>query len=437
MCNLSLLFNQAWINRLQSYSQLLVGYSGGLDSTVLLHALASIPALKHKLQAVHIHHGLSPTASCWQAHCEAFCHASFIPLSSHRVLISSASNLEEKARDARFDVFKTLLKSDGCLLLAHHQDDQAETMLLHLARGTGIDGFSGMLQMLPLSKGTIIKPLLDYSKQDLMDYAKQHGLSWVDDESNDNIAFSRNYMRHAVLPSLQKKWPHIAKNMSQCALHLQEAQKNLNDLAVLDYPELTQRLRHLPLPSLMHLSSARLNNVLRSWLSHLHIQAPSSKTFERLLSEVVYARVDGMPCVRWGDIEIRRYRQTLYVLKKSEFHFLENIPWADFPSVLKLTPHESLVAVRATSGIYIPPDSHIEIRFRMGGEQIKLRGQTHCLKKLFQTWGIPPWVRAHIPLIYIDNELAAVLDFCTRDPYDDVPAQHIYTIKRKVNNDLI
>ncbi len=408
----------------------MIGFSGGLDSTVLLHALAKIPVLASKIRAVHIHHGLSPYADDWQQHCVAFCNAHAISISTVSVLISSSSNIEEQARKVRFDVFKQLIKTQDCLLLAHHQNDQAETMILNLARGAGLCGVSGMSQMTSFGEGCMLKPLLHYSREALLLYANENGLCWIEDESNNNLAFSRNYIRHTVLPTLIKKWPHVVKNMGQCAIHLQEAGRNLVDLAYIDCPELALRSRQLNLEPLIQLPDARINNVLRTWLSELNILMPSTKTFERILRELIHARPDAEPSVRWSDIDIRRYQQTLCLMNQSDYELIQPMVWPNFPDELRLSEHESLAATQSSKGVYAPPGSRIEIRFRVGGERIVLNRRTHCLKKLFQTWGVPPWRRAQVPLIYVDQELVSVLDFCVRDPYHEHDA-FIYKITRR------
>jgi len=427
----------AQLEVLQQFRKLVVGFSGGLDSTVLLHALTQIPALQSKIHALHIHHGLSSHADDWQQHCILFCNAHAISISTVAVSISSYRNIEEQARHARFEVFKEFVTEQDCLLLAHHQHDQAETMILNLARGAGLDGVSGMsYQMGSFGKGSILKPLIHCSKEALICYANDNGLPWVEDESNDNLELSRNYVRHAVLPALKNKWPNIIQSMGQCAVHLQEAANNLVDLAYIDCPELALRPRQLNVEPFIQLPDARINNILRTWLSQHNIQMPSTKTFERLLREVIHARPDGEPSLCWSDIDIRRYQQTLYLVTQSNAETAEPLHWANFPCELKLNENESLTARPSSQGIYVPPGSDIDIRFRVGGECIQLHNKTKSLKKLFQEWGVPPWLRSSVPLIYVNQELVSVLDFCVRDPYYE-QGPFIYTIIRRKRHDAV
>ena len=192
-----------WQQSLANYNTLFVGFSGGLDSTVLMHCMASHPALVAKLRAVHVHHGLSVNATAWQAHCQQFCDALGIQLMVLKVTCNNRANIEESAREARYAAFSSLLSDNDCLLLAHHCDDQAETLLLQLLRGAGIDGLAAMPSVNNLSKGQLVRPFLQHSRQRLEAYAHQHRLAWINDESNQNSDFSRNYLRNEIMPLLQ------------------------------------------------------------------------------------------------------------------------------------------------------------------------------------------------------------------------------------------
>ncbi|MDF1828421.1 MAG: tRNA lysidine(34) synthetase TilS [Legionellaceae bacterium] len=388
--------------QLASHARLWVGLSGGLDSTVLLHALSCEPALTSKLQAVHVHHGLSPEADAWQAHCEAMCAVLKIPLVvKHVQLDPKQANLEEAARDARFLVFEACMQANTCLVLAHHQDDQAETLALRLLRGSGVDGLGAMQAYRSFGLGYLARPLLNTRKHELEAYAQQHALVWVDDESNQALRFSRNYLRHEIMPRLQTTWPRALESMSACAQHCQEAQANLEDLAYLDCPELALKQAQLSLSALRHLPIRRLKQVLRVWFKHQNIKALSAAQLDALLHDVIAAKSDACPKLRIGKLVIRRYRDVLYVLRDEQPKACDKIP--ALPAAMS-----------------IPQGAQIEVRYRTGGETIVLNNQTKSLKTLFQTWGVPPWERANIPLIYINNTLAAVLDFAIADDYHQV-----------------
>lgn len=410
------LLTAEWITRLAQFAKLIVGFSGGLDSTVLLHVLASYPVLRSKLLAVHINHGISPNASSWQKHGEQFCHNLGIEFISESVQFDRSANIEEHARDARYAVFTSLLTEQDCLVLGHHQDDQAETVLLHLFRGAGIDGLAAMAESGRLGKGELVRPLLDCPRSQLEHYAAVHGLNWIEDESNQDVTYSRNYLRQRIMPLLIEKWPAVAGNIARTATHSQQARLNLDALAVNDYPELLSAQNSLSIEPLLSLSDARITNILRVWLRNNHIQVPSTLTLQRLLHEMIFARTDAIPEVSWGEIVVRRYQQHLYLEKKNLLLPPSCIEWTSFPSPLILENFcIRLQAKKYNQGLVIPQDAKIIVRFRQGGETIFWHGQTKQLKKLFQEWEIPPWLRERIPLIYINEQLAAVVGYAVSD----------------------
>lgn len=409
------LLNNEWVNRLTCYNVLYVGFSGGLDSTVLLHALASQPTLLQKIHAVHINHGLSEHALQWERHCEQFCAALAIPLSVHGVDISVTNNIEECARKARYAVFDSILSQADALLLAHHEDDQAETLLLNLMRGAGVDGMAAMQSVKSLAQGDLLRPLLSYSQTIIESYALHYGLSWVEDESNQDERFSRNFIRHRIMPLLQEKWPQAVHTIARGSRHCQEASRNLDALAKLDCADLATCSNRLSVAALTVLPVARVLNVLRVWLKQNGHQRPSEKTLKRLLDEVMLARVDAMPMVSFGDVVVRRYREYLYCLMNAK-RVTQTMVWLNFPSPLNLGDSIGTLHVEPSNeGLNVSLSSRIEVRFRVGGELFHWHGQTKTLKHLFQQWQVPPWMRDLIPLLYIDDKLAVVVGYAVSD----------------------
>ncbi len=395
------------------YRALFVGFSGGLDSTVLLHQLRNNPLLSQRITAVHVHHGLSSEATRWQQHCQGLCDAWQVPLIIRHVTIQAKSNIEEAARIARYKMFESLITSEkDALVLAHHEDDQAETVLLHLMRGAGIEGLSAISVSSVLSKGMLIRPLLEVPKQSLLQYARHNNLSWIEDESNQEEAFSRNFLRHRIIPLLQEKWPSVVQNVARTATHCQQAKKNLEVLAELDYPGLETDQLGLSLPKLRALQFARLSNVLRVWLQKNKVRAVSKKRLDLLIQEVILARTDAMPCFKLGNRVIRRYQDKLYLLH--DFLKVAPMEWVDFPQALVMRAG-TLEATPSTEGLLVPALSRIQVRYRQGGEQFVWHGQTKHLKTLMQHWHIPPWQRSQIPLLYINDTLAAVLGYAISD----------------------
>jgi len=410
------LLNAKWLSCLSHFNKLIVGFSGGLDSTVLLHALASCPSLCSKLVAVHVNHGISAHAPKWQAHCQQFCQNSGIDFITQAVQFNRLANIEEGARIARYAVFSSLMTDKDCLLLAHHQDDQAETVLLQLFRGAGIDGLAAMAESGRCGLGTLARPLLHYSREHLEHYAALHQLAWIEDDSNYDINYSRNYLRHQIMPLLIAKWSGVAGNIARTATHCQQARINLDDLAIEDCPELLAAKDTLFIGALEGLSFERMANVLRVWLKKNQIPLPSTLTFNRLILEVIQARPDAVPEVGWAEFLVRRYQQCLYLDKKHPVNLPVFIEWSEFPLPLRLGGTDiHLLAKKADHGLSVMQNTKVSIRFRQGGEEMLWHGQNKQLKKLFQEWNVPPWSRDRLPLIYINDTLAAVVGYAVSD----------------------
>jgi tRNA(Ile)-lysidine synthase len=390
-----------------------------------LHLLASIPALNHRLLAVHINHGISPNALGWQQHCEQWCEELNIAFRSQAVEFNRESNIEEGARTARFAVFSSLLNKNGCLLLGHHLDDQAETLLLQLFRGAGIDGLSSMSECSTWEQGVIARPLLSCSREQIKRYALEQGLVWIEDESNEDSAYTRNYLRHHIMPLLVQKWPGVVGNLARTASHCQEAQLNLDYQAMQDCGELLNATNSLSIEPLSVLSEARIFNVLRVWLKQLKIKRPSAAIFKRIVHEVFYSRPDATPLVSWGTVTIRRYNGQLWLEQQQQTPSPECTEWPHFPEPLVLAGGACLSVINAKSGLMLPDDAELSVRFRQGGETMILHKQTKQLKKLFQEWNVPTWDRERVPLLYVNEQLAAVIGYAVSDVFytDKEPAR--------------
>lgn len=397
--------------------RLFIGFSGGLDSTVLLHILASNPLIRSKLSIVHINHGLSPLATHWQRHCQDISVLYQLPFITKNAQFNKLSNIEEAARQARYEIFQSLMTADDGLLLAHHQDDQAETLLLHLLRGAGIDGLAAMPRIRVFASGFLYRPLLDHTRQEIQNYALLHQLRWIDDESNDNSRYSRNFMRNQVLPLMKTRWPQLVNNLARTALHCQEARSQLSELATMDYGDFHEGVP-LDLSKLQGLSSSRINNVLRRWLQTQALKLPDQVTFDRIQQEVIKAREDANPEVSWGGFCVRRYRQRLFFLKKNSLPVLSDYPWTAFPQALIINELQLKLEVVLTAEA--APFQSVVLRFAVEGAVFLWHGQHKSLKKLWQSWAVPPWMRSQTPLLYINNEFAAIANHAIADPFKAV-----------------
>lgn len=425
--------NSEWLLRLSQFNRLIVGFSGGLDSTVLLHVVASLPPLREKLVAVHVNHGIHTNAFLWQEHCKQFCHDLNVCFMAQSVQFDRSANIEEGARIARYSVFSHLMSVEDCLILGHHLNDQAETVLLQLFRGAGVDGLAAMPEFTQFGLGWLARPFLHHSREQLEHYASLHQLNWVEDESNCDTTYSRNYVRQEIIPLLKSKWPGVVGNIARTATHCQQAKRNLNRLAASDLSlsesnssavNITTEDKNqdllmsnaLPVELLHHLNVDRITNILRVWLKNNQIQLPSAVTFQRLIHEVIFASQDASPLVSWGNFLVRRYQNYLYLDKKNSNYLLSCIEWSEFPLPLNINGLAvQLMAKKASKGLVIPQNVKIFIRFRQGGEEFFWHGQTKRLKKLFQEWKVPPWLREKTPLIYFDNTLAAVVGYAMSD----------------------
>lgn len=399
----------AAIPELTAAKRVLVAYSGGLDSTVLLHLCNNDPLLKDKkILAIHVHHGLSPNADSWQQHCEQQCQQWQVRLTSRKVSIDqqSGESLEKLARDARYQVFASLVQAGDVLLTAHHQDDQAETVLLQLIRGTGIKGLAAMPAVNRFHAGYLVRPLLQASKAQLEAYAKQQQLTWIHDESNDNTRFERNFIRHEVLPSLQQKWPSAAATIARTATHHAEAQELLDLLAAQDLVQAQRGLNELDIPTLQRLSYARQKNCIRYLLHRLDYPTPSEAVLDQILTQILQAEADAEPVVQWQSVDARRYQDKLYLLPSlPEFNSTQVIAWQQQYQIPELD--------------FTKLKGKLTLRFRQGGERFHPanRDKSQTLKKLMQEWQVVPWLRDRTPLLFCDDELVAVIGYAVAKAY--------------------
>lgn len=425
---------------LASEKRIWVAYSGGVDSHVLLHLLAKSknPQLNN-VAAIHVDHGLHDDSNQWSKHCAdiaADLNVKFIDLKADVNNISSVG-MEAAAREARYLALQNALTANDILLTAQHQQDQAETLLLQLFRGAGPKGLSAMAGQFALGKTQTFRPLLTVSQTDILEYATEHQLNWIDDPSNVETRWNRNYIRHKLWPDITERWPQAAQTISRSAEHCAEASELLDDLAEQDLALLTgeHSADSLPINSLLTLSEARCRNVLRHFLLRQNLVLPSTVNLQRIIDEVCKAKQDSNPLVAWSGVEVRRYQDQIYFMTPLVEH--------DANIVIDVTGYQSLTLPDGRviewksgegQGINLPEQAQITLRFRQGGEKIKPQGADHnkSLKHLFQQWSIPPWHRDRIPLIFCDDKLVAVVGYCMSDLYSVNEGQQGYSLQFKV-----
>ena len=400
-------------------NKLFIGYSGGVDSHALLHLLANIPALKHKLRAVYVHHGLQAEAGDWASHCQQITADLGVHFQSIKVNAQAlpGQSPEEAARNARYQAFKQLLGNNDLLIFAQHRDDQLETFLLQLFRGAGLKGLSGMPAAINFADGLLVRPLLEIDQQTIKHYAQQQELQWIEDPSNLDMQFDRNFLRHQVIPLLEQRWPSLDKTIARVAEHCANAQTQLSSNAKQQMDLIYDADKQcLSIIGLQEHESLTQQLIIREWLDSLGARMPSQKVMIAIQKDILQARTDANPLVQHDGYNIQRHRDGLYsVVSKSRPDLQQKIPWIDKSQSLLLPDNGLLEIIAAQQGIAkaVWQQNSVEVSYRQGSEKIALpwRNGRHSLKKLYQEAGIAPWLREAMPLIYINNELAAVAGY--------------------------
>jgi len=366
--------------------KIVVALSGGIDSVVLLHFLN-----KHypgKVRAIHINHNLSDYCHQWQSFCKNLCQKADINFKSIDIFIENISNIEEISRKKRYLSLTSELNADEILCTGHHQDDQAETLLLQLFRGSGVAGLSAMPKNKTIHDSQLYRPLLTISRQQITDYAIENHLDWVEDDSNKNINFRRNLLRVEFLPKLSAVITKITKNIARSAKHQAEALNLMHDLATLDIANhnliIEDKLQVTPL---VELPKRRMVNVIRHYISQHELLSPSDKVLQEIIS-LIHAKADAKSIVSWHHYQVRRYHNELYFFDENYTNSTRPCRYYDS---LKDLPN-------------------FEVRFRQDGQRIKFKDKQHSqsLKKILQEANIPPWERDHLRMYYIDGKLRAM-----------------------------
>ncbi|MGX5027356.1 tRNA lysidine(34) synthetase TilS [Enterobacter asburiae] len=394
------------------YRQLLVGFSGGLDSTVLLHRLKlwrdQDPDVQ--LRAMHIHHGLSPHAEEWVAHCEALCAALAIPLIVERVTLAEEGlGIEAQARKARYAAFTAALRPGEALVTAQHLDDQCETFLLALKRGSGPAGLSAMAERSEFAGTTLLRPLLGETRASLEAWAREHQLSWIEDESNQDDSYDRNFLRLRVLPLLSERWPHFTDATARSAMLCAEQETLLDELLSEELTELISEDRALAIAPLEAMSPVRRAALLRRWLASHHAAMPSRAMLSRIWVEVAQARADASPCVYLNGFEVRRYKGELWWIKSTPSLTDAVLDWLSPEAPLVLPGEAGRVCLTPSGHVRLPePGEPVTVRFKAGGMlHIAGRNGGRKLKKIWQECNVPPWLRDTTPLLFYGETLIA------------------------------
>jgi tRNA(Ile)-lysidine synthase len=415
--------------------QLLLGLSGGLDSCVLLHLLAaSKQTLPFNLQAMHVHHGLSANADAWAEFCSEQCSLLNVPLQIVHVTVNKDTKLgiEAAARQLRYEaLFNCSFKVENALaenivevqpdfiVTAHHQDDQAETLLLQLFRGAGVKGLASMAAIDKSRR--LLRPLLDISRSQLQDYAEQHDIQWCDDESNNNTHYERNFVRHEVMPILETRYPAVKSVLARSASHLAEANDLLDALAAIDAEHLLSG-DSLCLQGLAVLEVSRAKNVLRWWFAKNHLAMPSAEYLTEIINQLFNAKADANINIQLNSnnqfnsnnqaqhLTLKRFQQRAYLLQEQSAQVFDLV-WNGEAELTLPNGGKLLFKQVIGAGLALKFGmAKLRITNRDGGERFKPNAlrPTRTLKHLLQEANIPPWQREHLPLIYWHDTLAFV-----------------------------
>lgn len=423
---------------------LCVALSGGVDSVALLVALqqarrSDAQLRRLPLRAIHIHHHLRPEADAWARHCRRLCRAQGVSLGVRHVEVprTKGSSLEAEARRVRYAAFEAALRTGEALLTAHHEDDQLETMLLQWMRGAGVAGLAAMPACAPLGRGWLLRPLLTQSRATLEAFVQASGTATVEDDSNVDERFDRNYLRHRIVPLLRERWPAAARVASRSAAHLAEARELLDERAASDVLELAPE-GALSLAKLAALSPARQRNALRSWITGCGASLPDAVHLERVRHELAVTRADAMPHVEWPGGRVRRYRGQLYcerpplqaaaAAQAAASAAVDRLGW-DWQRSRSLELGAGRGRLRLVADRHGPIDAarlpaRLIVRFRAAGERIALEPgkNRRRLKELLRAAGVLPWRRDDVPLICSTKSVLAVGDWALAATLRATPA---------------
>ncbi len=408
---ISELFNEFPLAR-----RILVAFSGGLDSRVLLHLVAQSRALHSRsVCAVHVDHGLQEMSSHWAEQCQEFCNQEKIELCILQALLQpgKGQSIEAIARERRYALIERVMQKNDMLLLAQHADDQVETFLLQLLRGAGPSGLASMPKKRDWGESIVIRPLLDFSRKELHNYAIQQELSWIDDPSNQDLRFARNFLRHEVLPVLEKRFPSYRKTIARSAKHCGEAVNLLQELCEGELAQvMAENKNQLFLGKLRRLSNSKQDNLIRNWIKINGFYAPRTNQLAQIKHTLIASESAPEAVVMTRDYELRVYRGKLYLLNimvpVQPFIYKWQVAGED----LSIESLEQTISRRwlLESGIRVSEDALLIIKSREGGEKIRqgFPPRHRLLKKIFQEKSIPPWQRQNYFLIYHREKVIAI-----------------------------
>lgn len=463
---------------------LVLAYSGGVDSQVLLSVLVKLKQLKKITQPIkvcHIHHGLNQQADAWLEFAKQQSEFFGVEFCFQKVSLiqKSRTSIEEQAREARYQALINLTTANEIILTGHHLDDQAETFLLALKRGSGVKGLSSMQAETILQGRYLVRPMLNVSRADIEAHAKHAQLSWVEDDSNQDNKYDRNFIRHQIMPLLKSRWKGIANSIARSANHNQEADQLLAELAEQDLIKIQLADKQLSLTKLQKLSTLRIKNCLRYFLTQHGCLLPSSAQLAQLVAQLSSAN-DKNPEVKVGSHWLKRYKNVLYLtnqhndvsqwvetitLNQVDDHEVnlelpDGIGVLSFKKVTKQYVNEQLTLLQQINEnvnihninkksesktlplnaskqfIAIDKNATLTIKFNHNNPKClpDYRQQSRPLKKVLQELNIPVWQRKRLPLLFLDDHLIMVAGYFTCQEYTVITNENVcYQVTRLIN----
>ena len=397
----------------KKYNQFLVAYSGGSDSTALLY-FANKMAKKYKVEirAIHVNHNLNADSVDWENHCKYFCKKLNIPIiiKSINIVLKPGESIEERAREERYRVISSYANSKTIMMTAHHANDQSETFLYQLLRGSGVKGLSAMPDFKKILNGYHSRPFLNISKNTLMELVDFKELKYIIDNSNNNTKFSRNYIRKEILPKIKERWPSYSSTISRAANNVADAEKLNRDLAEIDIQNFLLSDDNKISTSVKNLDDYRFNNVIRFWIKKNNFRMPSLEQIYSIYLNVLNAGNDKTPFFSCSEYEIRRHNDYIEImkpLKKHDSSKIYNWKFEENLVISNLSVNLSWKNLEERLGYNLNKD--VEVKFREGGKSIEL-SKNKNLKDYMRENKIPPWKRDRTLLIYIDKELKIIWD---------------------------
>lgn len=393
----------------------LIAYSGGLDSTVLLYQFIKIKRkIPHiKIRAIHINHNLNLVSKAWMEHCKKFCNTYNISLIIENIYLdNNANNIEEKLRIKRYNIIYNHLFINEILLTAHHMNDQCETLILSLKRGSGPTGLASMSFETPFGNKKIVRPFLTKTKKELELYAYCNKLNWIEDFSNLNVNYDRNFIRHKIIPILEKKWPFFVKNCFRTSYICQKEKILINTFLNEKICNLIRLNDSLNIQNFKNIKKEICIGLIRYWISLKKIKMPSYKNIQCIYNQMIFSRIDANPKIILKKYEIRRYKESLFFIK-TQPNLKNTILFWHNTNIKLVLPNNLGNLIQNGTGIALPAPKKnqlINIRFQHEGNILILgRDKKRKIKKIWQEKKIPPWLRNQIPLLFYNNDFISAL----------------------------